>query len=643
MSQLAEQDDESSRLSELFASIWHNIEVVVIVTLFTTISTAYYAFKIAVPVYEASSRFELLQDTGSEFSLGEAAGLAAIAGIGLPGAATESGKLQDRILSRSFIDRIYDEAGFETDPIFNAYIAPPSLQTRLKWLVRGKPPKYDPTREDIIVSTIAILSERMVLFVADNGVIKLSVFHSDPKKAALLANLLVEQSLTDIFNRKRGETRDSLNYFAEELLQIRDNLDSASQAVRDYAVSNNIKSASDFAQTSTQLSQLRQNVTRVENYLTALDFLGDRIGSGFSGEDFLAAHPAVLDLEFRSTLGWSPNPETWIMPSKNAIERAINTFSVKLGSAERSLATVENQARLLGEQALELAALEREVHVQQAIYESVITQFEARSLLTGFEQASGHVIETAIPARNPTSPKKMLLVGLAVVSGLFVGAIIAATISIQKGTLFGLNAIRQSFPSKYLGLRLNLKKIAADSDPLSLPMAHQLQSIAAFVPESAKTVSVISTGNKGRGADLAVGLAKVFSSKPGRYAILDLGSELVAPAKGGWVPLPNGMFEGLELNSSISIIRPSKHSAFAQQTNSKEIIDGLASSFDKVIVLVSSPAPMLSLLRVAFSCSGVSFIVARGSKTTRYWASEVERAATKFGASDPILLLTRGG
>ena len=95
MSQLVDQGDEID-LSELFAAILHNWWVVALVALSSAFMAGYYAFTMTTPIFEATTRFELLDSNQNTAGAGQAAGLAALAGISLPGAASEADALQDR-------------------------------------------------------------------------------------------------------------------------------------------------------------------------------------------------------------------------------------------------------------------------------------------------------------------------------------------------------------------------------------------------------------------------------------------------------------------------------------------------------------------------------------------------------------------
>ena len=231
MSQLAEQDDEIN-LGELFAAVKHGWLVVCFTTLISIVLSGYYAFFVVVPEYEASTRFELLNSDQGGSALGQAAGIAALVGIGLPSAATEAEALQDRILSRPFVGKIYEKSGFGTDPIFNGTLAEPDFAKRMRNLIFGEAEQQEPTQTSYNVMAIESLKGRIAIIIGENGIIQLKITHPNGSRAADIANVIVEQSLQDIFERERLDNRNSLNYFADELLQVRSDLDEANAAVR---------------------------------------------------------------------------------------------------------------------------------------------------------------------------------------------------------------------------------------------------------------------------------------------------------------------------------------------------------------------------------------------------------------------------
>ena len=364
--------EEEVDLAEIFAAVFYNWWIVVIVVISMIFLSAFYAFVVASPEYKASTRFEILEKNQRLNSLDQAADLASLAGINLPDSASEADALQDRILSRPFVDSIYDEADFFSDPVFNTFLGGTSWTKKAIYFISGKDLILEPTRNDYLVWAIDALADRMELVSGDNGIIELIVYHPDGERAAKIANIIVEKALLDIFTREQNEIRSSLSYFADELLNVRADLDAASAAVRDFAISNSIQSAEELARISSQLAQVRRDKQDIEKSLLAIDSIND---GKFVGSEFATKFPISTSPSFRRVLNLSGNPSVWKRPTEDEISNARDRFIEQIAFFESSLNTLEDRAQISGEKSLELSALNREVEVQQSIYQSVITQF----------------------------------------------------------------------------------------------------------------------------------------------------------------------------------------------------------------------------------------------------------------------------
>ena len=69
-----------------------------------------------------------------------------------------------------------------------------------------------------------------------NGLIEIKTQHSDPRKAARLANDIVTKVLDDLLLEKRSKDRQQIEYLASELFIAQAKLESAAQDMQAYAI-----------------------------------------------------------------------------------------------------------------------------------------------------------------------------------------------------------------------------------------------------------------------------------------------------------------------------------------------------------------------------------------------------------------------
>ena len=635
MSQFAEQDDEID-LGELFAAVWYNWKIVSLAIAVSLLLAFYYVFEIAVPEYQASTRFELLDSSDSDPNLSQAASLAALAGISIPGSSSEADTLHDRILARPFIDSIFDKADFKSDPTFNVTLQDLSPVTQTLEFFLGFKEEKKLERNDYLVMTIEELRERLFVAPKDNGIIELTVIHPDGERAAQIANIIVEQTLLDIFERERSLTRDGLNYFADELLRVRADLDASNAAVRDYAITNNLQSAEELARTSAQLAQVRREIEEIEESISAIGAL--RL-EPFSGHEFAQSHPVSTSLSFRRLLNLGGDPNDWQIPADDELMRAEERLIAQKSQLISTFNALEERAKNSGAEALELAALRREVEVQQAIYESVITQFEARSLVSGFERASGRILETAIAPDEPSSPQEGLIIVLAIVLGIFAGIAVALIVSMRLGRLYSVRAVRESFalPGAQPLAASALAKIGpSELTPKQLISA---QDLLVFLNENDKIFPVASTFSELLSARLALGLSKAASKIGGKSAILDLSGQSFKTLNLGRDSTVENGVRKLEGFGKVDLLEAVETNSFLNAATCNEQLEGLCSIYERVFIVLPTPDKGTAISRRVSQSMDQLIILARLGKTTRSEADAIKLLYADPEVSDPLLVI----
>lgn len=632
------QSDEID-LGEVFGAVWHNLRIVAVSSFLVFVLSVYYAFAVATPEYQASTRFELLEnDTGP--ALGQAAGLASLAGLSLPGTKSEAKSLADRILSRPFIASVFEDAGFAGDVVFNPELAEPGFLGKVKRFLLG-PDEEDPlSKEDHYVAIIEELAERMQLLVRENGIISLIIRHPDPQRAADIANVIALRAIQDIFERKRSEDRASLEYFSGELLQVRADLDAANSAVRDFAVKNNLQSAEDLAKTSIQLSQLRRDLATLDQSLLALEDLQTIGAEAFDGPEFALKHSVSTTLSFRRLLGLSTQPIDWSLPQVSSIDRVENELNNQRTSLLGSLNALENRAISSGREALELATLQREVQVQQAIYESVITQFEAQSLFTGFEKASGRVIESAIPPHVPAKPKKLILAALGLILGGLLGVAISLVLSTRRGTLYGARALQDAFglaQAFMMTLRLKGGDINA---PLSKKQSVLFRDMLASMAEQSTKTLVLATRETRDLVRLTACLAKSASQLGDKVAILDLsgtGASLTSGHKQA-VSEYTGLTKSPYLEG-VDVFQMDMPSLLKSAADADKMLTYLTEAYGRVFVICPAPEQGIALSRFAAVFADSAIVLAERAKSRRSGIEKVQSVLSKSNISEPLLVV----
>lgn len=635
MTQIFEQDKEID-LSELFAAVICQWWILISISVVGLSVSGYYAYMVATPEYEASSRFELLSGSQSGGSFAGAAEIAAIAGFSVPSTTSEADALIDRVLSRPFVKSIYESAGFRTDPEFNSLLQSPSIVAQISQWLFGKTEDQERSEDFFHVMAIEGLANRITVSPGENGIIRLSVSHPDGERAAQIANLVVEQSLEDIFLREQNETRGALNYFASELLQVRSDLDDASSALRDYALSNSLQSPEELARTSSQLSLIRADIEAIDDSMLALQAMSE---DDFLAIEFAREFPISSSLSFRRLLNLSSNPLEWEKPTAEDVELSFARLKEQRVSLLSSFETLEARARRFGREALELAKLQREVEVQQAVYESVITQFEARSLWSGYEQASGRIVETAIAPLAPTSPRKVLLLALGLMLGLILGTVIAIVRSVARGTLYKAATLREAvgYTEVIVRRKSELNSLhtwsRAERDP------KLFRDVLSAIPFDAQVVGIFATSSSPLSERLSQGLARISNASEKKVAFLNL-SEASEGKQEGCENLDDVLQSvRKKVVGGIDHFYPDDLGAVFSNKNLENIVDKLRQKYAKTFVLLDAPSKGIALSRKMTPLVDAAIVVAERGKTTRSNLTEAKSIIAKSNVSDPLLTI----
>ncbi|MDA5559058.1 GumC family protein [Shimia sp. MMG029] len=451
---MSRRADNDINLVELIGAIWTH-KTSVVVTQFVCVTAALlYVVLLAPTMYEARSRFELLEAGQSNQALG---GLASLVGLAAQNGDREANRLEDRILSRPYVENVFAEAGFESDEYFNGVYADNRDAYSIRSLIRGAQSKSR-NHDELVSEVLNTLSDSLTISLKKNGVIELVLLHPDPDRAAEVVNTLVSHSILDIHERGRELSLERLEYFRDQLSGVQEKLDAANLALSEFALTENLNSEQDLARASNQLSQLRDNVRRQNAYLSVVQTLERAVTSEFDAPAFIERFPSVTELEFRRYFGWDVDEGTWELPDRAYLDEVKIRILANKREVERQISNILSVAAERGRAARRLEELTRDAKVQEAVYDAMIRQFEAEALSSGFETSSARVIDPAVVPSVPVAPKKLVVLVISFVFGGFLGIGIAIFRALRSDILFSASAILDSSAAENAVLVIPEKK-----------------------------------------------------------------------------------------------------------------------------------------------------------------------------------------
>ncbi len=438
MTEHAPTDDDEIDLVELFASIASGWRIIASTAFVSVVLSYVYANHVVRPTYTAKSVFAFEQSVNSVGGLGGAAALLGISG----GESGDNKLVYDRVAGRDFVIELADEAGLYDDPFFNPRLWIGRL-AQLKSYI-GIAPKTEWTDAAVEQAIVDRFQKSVDILPTKNGAIEASVTHRDPEAAAAIANAVVKKILEDTLDDEFAKSMREVDYLGEQLSKVQSEMDDAVMELQEFSISRNAKSLEDLVGRSNQLVMLRETRDATRRMFEGVAAMIAVIQAGGAKADVLQSYPELLSSEFRIQSKMLGNELRVSELTVDRLEQVSSSLSLRLNDLDAAIVSSESSAKVSAEEASELSALQRAVKVQEATYELVVKQYETSSVMSGFAEASGTILQFAVPPLQPSAPKSRLILALGAVLGVFAGGGIALAKSVTSGRLHTARAITES-------------------------------------------------------------------------------------------------------------------------------------------------------------------------------------------------------
>ena len=448
-------NEDEIDLRELFASLWAGKFVIGVVTALALAGAVVYALG-ADEEYQSAAVFELKSQQSGPRLPSQYSDLAALAGFG--GLGAQSQGVFDRLAGRDFAGRLAADLDLASDPYFNPpWGGTPSQLSQIKAMILGTVKDLTGEDEGAEDGSDAAPNPLDAIFkkyqssvsVSDtkNGSIEVRVTHEDPRRAARVANAVVARVISELETERRAEQREQLDYLSAELGAALQEADRTKRAVADYALANSLGAQGEFTQRSQVMFNLREELKSTQEMQSAIRDISEMLSGSeaLTGDDYALLRqkrPVVDDVDFRRLLGIPEALNAWVWPSARRAEDFAVTLEDRLARLTRSLEELRAEAEAYAEATEILAGLEREAKVAEATYNVLIEQVKAQALMAGYEGETAIVYQSAVPAAEPSAPKKSLIVALGGVLGLFAGSALALLFAMRRGVYHTAASLR---------------------------------------------------------------------------------------------------------------------------------------------------------------------------------------------------------
>ena len=405
------QNDSEIDVSELFASLWSHKIFIALVTGISIFLSGFYALTTE-KTFTAKAVFEIEQSSSKGLSLGGDLGaIAAIAGFG-SSIVSSSDLLIERIRSREFILAASQDFSLSKDKYFNSYnpnAKDPAWKALIKKLIGWQ--TFDRKKELLIQESIVRSFLSSVSASATNaGAIEIFVTHIDPDLAAHYANGIMALIRRDIEDQENASKEFRLSYLAGTLADALQEMETAQNKLKNYALQNSTAAQENFVTGSMRLDTLRVEKRETVEFMAVLRKL-EKLAKGENldrkaYEELKTSYPIVDDVNFRRILGMSETISAWRWPSLETIQQVSDTLNDRSNRLDIEIADNEANAKLYASSAEELAKLTRDAKIAEATFTVLTEQVKSQSLAAGFKPETFKVFSYASPPLFPSSQKE---------------------------------------------------------------------------------------------------------------------------------------------------------------------------------------------------------------------------------------------
>ncbi|TNV21254.1 polysaccharide biosynthesis tyrosine autokinase [Buttiauxella sp. B2] len=458
----------------------------------------------------------------------------------------------------------------------------------------------------------------------DSGMLQLTYKGESAKKATQVLNSISNNYLQQNVGRKSEEAAKSLEFLKEQLPLVRSKLDEAESRL------NQFRQKNESVDLTLEAKSVLDNTVALETQINELTFKEAEISKLYTRD-----HPAYRTL----------------LEKKALLMKERDKLNTRIGNMPKTQQ--------------EILSLTRDVQSGQEVYMLLLNKQQELNINKASTVGNVRIIDSAVAERKPVEPKKVIIVALSIILGLFtsIGFCLLRRLlhsgieSSEQIENLGLNVYAVIPVSKWLkdkNLKLTKDKrknvrsvnLLAKDNPtdLSVEAIRSLRTSLHFAMMQAENNILLISGATPEAGKTFVScnLAAVIAQSGKKTLLID------ADLRKGQVHHVLGCREGNGLSDVLvgskmfsEVIQktevtnlefisrgqiPPNPSELLMNSNFKKLIDWAASNYDLVIV-DTPPVLAVSDACIAAKYAGTTMLVARFQKNT---LKEIETSAKRF-------------
>lgn len=449
-------DPRQLSLLQILGILWRGKWVLAGCMLLAALLAGYYAFFFSTPRYVSSVKIVLdtsndevleFREDDSELPAELAAGLAAAAPVGADPAVlnTEIELMRARLLIEVLIDRL----GLLSDPEFNPHLRPQTL-----WSVQGLlnlvlPPQPPPTERAIKDAVIdEVLGAISIINIRESYVFRIGALSESPSKAALIANTLAALYIEDQVLAKFQVAEQASIWLTDQVGRLQTELKAAEIAAQEFSAAIELISPEALAVLNWQLKELRRQGAAGQRNVALLSARIARMEQAAQSGDILtmaaASEEAVLEATAAELVAeLAANSDTDPNTGRQDFDRQFSDLlgqlqirraraATQLAALEASVAPMEQKIAAQSADLVRLQQLERDVAAAGLIYQYSLARLKETTVQQGLQQPDSRMLSYAVIARQPTRPRRPLVLVFAAFAGFLLGTLLILTRELRQ-------------------------------------------------------------------------------------------------------------------------------------------------------------------------------------------------------------------
>jgi succinoglycan biosynthesis transport protein ExoP len=369
------------------------------------------------------------------------------------------------IQSVAILDRVVRKLKLTEDEEFTPQ---PGLLDPVKALFRSSGPSDGANPEDAARSrSVGILQKRMkVTRQGTTFLVDINVSSESPRKASTIANAIADAYFEEQVRSKSEATRIAATWLGGQIGDLKSRVVTSERAVEDFRSANNLTVSQGVTVNDQQITDLNNKLiaARVQTaearakYDQAQQISksgGDPggINAAISSEMIIklrtqyaeiAKSEADLSSKYGTRHPTVANVRAQLRDTQKLISAEIRRIldstkhdydvaQSREASLQQSLDQLQGVSTSSGQAQVRLRELQREAEANRTLYESYLARSKEATAQETLEMPDSRIVTKASVPIRPSSPKTMLILGLAVMLGLGAGAVLAFLIDYLDG------------------------------------------------------------------------------------------------------------------------------------------------------------------------------------------------------------------